>query len=63
MLKFVLLYLLVLAIILIFNYGAHFEARMENELLDNEDDSLKQKKPLRRVDEHSCSGRVTHGIV
>ena len=35
--KFALLYLLVLTIILIFNYGAHSEERKENELIEGEE--------------------------
>ncbi|MHB8077335.1 hypothetical protein [Desulfosporosinus fructosivorans] len=58
MLKFALLYLLVLAIILTFNYGAHAEDRMENELQEKEQNSAKPMKPLGLVD-----GGVTHGVV
>ncbi|MHB8075766.1 hypothetical protein [Desulfosporosinus fructosivorans] len=63
MLKFVLLYLLVLAIILAFNYGAHAKERLINELRNKEDNSAKPEKSLGLVDECSYSSSVTHGMV
>jgi len=63
MMKFILLYLFIMAIILIFNYGAHSGERMENELQERKIDSSPKKKSLRRSNEHIYSGRITHGTI
>ena len=66
MMKFTLLYLCVLSIILVFNYGAHSEERMENELEENEmnhPNILKANRLLDEHDENSYSGTVTPDTV
>ena len=63
MMKFTLLYLFVLTIILLFNYGAHSEQRRENELEENELDCINKKKLNGRVDEQSFPGRVDPGTI
>ncbi|SPF43802.1 exported hypothetical protein [Candidatus Desulfosporosinus infrequens] len=63
MMKYILIYLFVMAIILIFNYGAHSGERMENELQECDVDSTQKKKSLSRTDEHTYSGRITHGTI
>jgi len=61
--KFILLYVLSLSIIVVFNYGAHYEERMENELEENQLDRLNKDKLKEVVDEHDYSGIVSQSTI
>lgn len=61
--KFALLYGLILSIIVVFNYGAHSEERMENELEENELDRLNKNKLKGVVDEHAYPGIVSQRTI
>ena len=64
--KFTLLYVLIVSIIIVFNYGAHYEERMENELEENELDRLNKNKlneVVDEFDEHDYSGIVSQSTI